>query len=63
MKAKIDKLETNSKSKISETCYKGINDFMKGYQPRTNMVKDKTGDLVIDSTEFWIGGGTISLIY
>jgi len=28
---------------------RGINDFKKGYQPRTNMVQDETGDLVADS--------------
>ena len=26
--------------------YRGINDFKKGYQPRTNIIKDETGDLV-----------------
>jgi hypothetical protein len=29
--------------------YKGINDFKKGCQPRTNIVKDEKGDLVADS--------------
>jgi len=29
--------------------YQGIIDFKKGYQPRTNIVKDKKGDLVTDS--------------
>ena len=29
--------------------YRGINDFKKGYQPRTNVVKDETGDLVTGS--------------
>jgi hypothetical protein len=29
--------------------YRGINDFKKGYQPRTNIVKDEKGDLVADS--------------
>jgi hypothetical protein len=29
--------------------YRGINDFKKGYQLRTIMVKDKKGDLVADS--------------
>ena len=29
--------------------YRGINDFKKGYQPRTNIVKDETGDLVTGS--------------
>ena len=28
--------------------YKGIDDFKKGYQPRTNRVKDEKGDLVVD---------------
>ena len=29
--------------------YRGINDFKKGYQPRTCVVKDEKGDLVADS--------------
>ena len=29
--------------------YKVINDFKKGYQPGTNIVKDEKGDLVADS--------------
>jgi hypothetical protein len=29
--------------------YRGISDFKKGYQPRTNVVKDEKGDLVADS--------------
>ena len=29
--------------------YRGINDFKKGYQPRTDRVKDEKGDLVADS--------------
>jgi hypothetical protein len=29
--------------------YRGINDFKKGSQPRTNIVKDEKGDLVTDS--------------
>ena len=28
--------------------YRGINDFKKGYQPRTNTVKDDNGDVVAD---------------
>jgi hypothetical protein len=28
--------------------YRGINDFRKRYQPRTNKVKDEKGDLVAD---------------
>jgi hypothetical protein len=29
--------------------YRGINDFRKGYQPRTIIVKDEKGDVVADS--------------
>jgi hypothetical protein len=28
--------------------YRGINDLKKGYQPRTTIVKDEKGDLVVD---------------
>jgi hypothetical protein len=28
--------------------YRAIHEFKKGYQPRTNIVKDETGDLVAD---------------
>jgi hypothetical protein len=44
----IDALETNSKIKNITDFYGGISDFKKGYQPRTNIVKDKKGDLVTD---------------
>ena len=51
-KAKIEELESNSKSnsKINNIrdLYRGINDFKKGYQPRTIIVKDEKGDLVAD---------------
>jgi hypothetical protein len=29
--------------------YKGINEFKKGYQPRSNLVKDENGELLADS--------------
>ena len=28
--------------------YRGIDDFKKGYRPRTNILKDEKGDLVTD---------------
>jgi hypothetical protein len=49
LKAKIKKLETNSKNKNIRDLYRGISDFKKGYQPRNNVVKDEKGDLVADS--------------
>jgi hypothetical protein len=49
MKARIEELETNTKLKNVRDLYRGINYFKKGYQPRTNIVKDEQGDLVVDS--------------
>ena len=46
---RVKELETKSKIKNIRDLYKGINDFKKGYQPRTNTVKDENGDLVADS--------------
>jgi len=48
LKAKIDELEPTSKIKNITDLYRGISDFQKGYQPRTNIVKDEKGDLVTD---------------
>jgi len=50
MKAKIEELENISKIKtnIRDLC-RGVNDFRKGYRPRTNIVKNEKGDLVADS--------------
>ena len=39
LEAKIEELETNSKIKNIRDLYRGISDFKKGYQPRTNIVK------------------------
>jgi len=49
LKAKIEELETNSKIKNSNDLYRGIGDFKKGYQPRTNIVKKENGDFVTES--------------
>jgi hypothetical protein len=46
LKEKINDLETNSKNKNIRGLYRGINVCKKGYQPGTNIVKDKNGDLV-----------------
>ena len=48
MKVKIEELETNSKINNVMDLYRSINDFKKGYQPRTTIVKDKKGYLVAD---------------
>jgi len=48
-KSKIKELENNSQIKNIRDLYRGISDFNKGYQPRTNLVKDEKYDLVVDS--------------
>jgi hypothetical protein len=48
---KINELETNSKNKNIRDLYRGINEFKKCYQHRTNslIVKEENGDLLADS--------------
>jgi hypothetical protein len=48
LKAKMDEVETNSKTKNIRDLYRGIIDSKKGYQPRTNTLKDVKCDLVTD---------------
>jgi len=45
----IDLCATNSKIKNIRDLYRGIIDFKKDYQPRTNIIKDENGDLVTES--------------
>jgi hypothetical protein len=52
LKDEINELATNSENKkIRDKC-KGINKFKRGYQPRSNLVKDENGDLLADSHKF-----------
>jgi predicted site-specific integrase-resolvase len=53
LKNKINELETNSKNKNITGLYSGINEFKKGYQPRTNMVKEENGDVHADITQYF----------
>jgi hypothetical protein len=45
---KINELESNSKNKNIRDLYRGINEFKKGYQPRTNLVRNSRGSLLAD---------------
>jgi hypothetical protein len=49
LKDRINDLAKNSKNKNIRDLYRGINEFKKGYQPRTNLVKNENGDLFADS--------------
>jgi hypothetical protein len=46
LKDKINELESTSKNKNIRDLYSGIKEFKKGYTPRTNLTKDKRGDLL-----------------
>ena len=59
LKAKTEELETNSKIKNIMDLYRGISDFKKGYQPRTDVVKDEKVIWLQTATVLWLGGGTI----
>jgi hypothetical protein len=48
-KDKIDELATNSKNKNIRDLYRGVDDFKRSYQPRSNLVKVENGDLLADS--------------
>jgi hypothetical protein len=41
------KLIAKTKTKVSDIC-RGINEFKKGYQPRINIIKDVSGNLLAD---------------
>jgi len=56
LKAKIDEHEINCNTKNIRYMYKGINDFKKGYQPRTNVVKDERVTWLRTGIVFWLGG-------
>jgi hypothetical protein len=43
LKGKINELTTNSKNKNIGDLYRGINEFKRGHQPRSNFVKNKNG--------------------
>jgi hypothetical protein len=60
LKTKIDELETNSKFKNMRDLCRCVIDFNMDFQPRINIVQDEKGNLVTDTTLFWLGGGNIS---
>jgi hypothetical protein len=49
LKDKINRLATNSKNKNIRDLYRGIDDFKRGYQPRSNLVKVENSDRLADS--------------
>jgi hypothetical protein len=49
LKDKINELAMSRKNKDIRDLYRGINKFKRGYQLRSNLVKDENGDLLADS--------------
>jgi hypothetical protein len=49
LKDKVDELAPDSKNKNIRNLYRGINDFMRGPQARSNLVKDENVDMLADS--------------
>jgi hypothetical protein len=50
---KLRKMYTNSKNKNIRGLYRGINKFTRGYQTRSNLVKDYNGGLLADIHNIW----------
>jgi hypothetical protein len=48
LKDKINELESNRKNNNIRKFYRGINEFNKGYQPRSNLAKNERGALLAD---------------
>jgi hypothetical protein len=46
---KIHELARNRKNKRIIDLYRGIDEFQRGYQPQSNLVKGEFGDLLADS--------------
>ena len=63
LKAKIEELVTNSNIKNTRDLYRGFNDFKKGYQLRTNIIKMRSVIWLQIPTVFWLGRRTLSLSY
>jgi hypothetical protein len=49
LEVQVNKPVMNSKNKNINCLYIQINDSKKDYQPRSNVVKDESGDLLADS--------------
>jgi hypothetical protein len=49
LKDKSNELATNTKNKNIRDLHRGVNEFKRGYQPRSNIVKAENGELLADS--------------
>jgi predicted site-specific integrase-resolvase len=49
LKDKINDIARNSKNKNIRDLHRGVNECKRGYQPKSNLMKDENGDLLADS--------------
>jgi hypothetical protein len=49
LKDKINELAMNDNNTNTADLHRKTNEFMRGYQPRSNLVKEENGDLLADS--------------
>ena len=65
IKPVIGEVETNSKIKCIRDLHRGITDFKKGYQPRTNIVRDEKGDLIYGLPQYfgWVEEPFLSALH
>jgi hypothetical protein len=52
LKDKINELATNNKNKNTRDLNRGINEYKRRYQPKSNLSKDENGDLLGGSKIF-----------
>jgi hypothetical protein len=69
MKDKINEFESNGNDENIRDLYKGITEFKKGYQPRTNLVKVEESALLADPHKilnrwknYWSRGSPVSIV-
>jgi hypothetical protein len=48
LKEEFNESETDRKNRNVRDLHRGINEFKKGYQPKTNLVNNESGDLLVD---------------
>jgi hypothetical protein len=48
LKDRINELQSNNENTNIRDMYRGVDEFKKGFQPRTKLVKDEEGDLLVD---------------
>jgi hypothetical protein len=63
LKDKINEIQLYSKINNIRDLYRGITEFKKGCQPKTNLVKDKRGDLLAEPQKFLLRGRITSVSY